>query len=265
MRAALFDALDLRDVTLVGQDWGGLIGLRLVGEHPDRFARVVAANTFLPTGDTAAGRRVPQLAALLAGGRRLRGRLHRRRPAAPPSRSPTTSSRRTTRRSPTTRTRRAHASSRRSCRPAPTIPRRRRTATRGRRCARWTSRSSPPSPTRTRSPRAATRAFQRDVPGCAGQPHTTIEGGGHFLQEDRGERLAQVIAELDRGVVGHRRLRAARRGPRDRANRVALRHRPVRPRALRTAATRSSPPSTRNAPGWTQPTCASASPATSAT
>ncbi len=37
-------------------------------------------------------------------------------------------------------------------------------------------------------------AFQRDVPGCAGQPHTTIEGGGHFLQEDRGERLAQVVA-----------------------------------------------------------------------
>ena len=46
-----FDALDLRDVTLVGQDWGGLIGLRLVAEHPDRFSRVVAANTGLPTGD----------------------------------------------------------------------------------------------------------------------------------------------------------------------------------------------------------------------
>ena len=43
--------LDLRDVTLVCQDWGGLIGLRLVAEHPERFARVVAANTFLPTGD----------------------------------------------------------------------------------------------------------------------------------------------------------------------------------------------------------------------
>src|SRR4030088_1462714 len=51
MRALAFDALDLRNVTLVGQDWGGLIGLRLVAEHPDRFARVVAANTFLPTGD----------------------------------------------------------------------------------------------------------------------------------------------------------------------------------------------------------------------
>ena len=55
MRSPLFDALDLRDVTFVGQDWGGLVGLRLVGEHPDRFARVVAANTFLPTGDTPPG------------------------------------------------------------------------------------------------------------------------------------------------------------------------------------------------------------------
>ena len=49
-RAALFDELDLRDVTLLGQDWGGLVGLRLVAANPDRFARVVAANTGLPTG-----------------------------------------------------------------------------------------------------------------------------------------------------------------------------------------------------------------------
>ena len=55
MRSLLFDRLDLSAVTLVCQDWGGLIGLRLVGEHPDRFARVVAANTFLPTGDGTPG------------------------------------------------------------------------------------------------------------------------------------------------------------------------------------------------------------------
>jgi len=52
VRTLALDALDLRDVTLVGQDWGGLSGLRLVAEHPDRFARVVAANTGLPTGDS---------------------------------------------------------------------------------------------------------------------------------------------------------------------------------------------------------------------
>lgn len=44
-------AIGLESITLVCQDWGGLIGLRLVGEHPARFDRVVAANTFLPTGD----------------------------------------------------------------------------------------------------------------------------------------------------------------------------------------------------------------------
>ena len=51
IRALAFDHLDLRGLTLVGQDWGGLIGLRLVAEHPGRFARVVAANTGRPTGD----------------------------------------------------------------------------------------------------------------------------------------------------------------------------------------------------------------------
>src|SRR5262249_30555990 len=51
MRAVLEDVLDLRGVTLVGQDWGGLIGLRLAAEHPERFARIVVANTGLPTGD----------------------------------------------------------------------------------------------------------------------------------------------------------------------------------------------------------------------
>jgi haloalkane dehalogenase len=39
MRALAFDVLDPQRVTLVGQDWGGLIGLRLAAEHPDRFAR----------------------------------------------------------------------------------------------------------------------------------------------------------------------------------------------------------------------------------
>jgi haloalkane dehalogenase len=43
--------LDLRDITLFGQDWGGMIGLRLVASHPDRFERVMVANTGLPTGD----------------------------------------------------------------------------------------------------------------------------------------------------------------------------------------------------------------------
>jgi haloalkane dehalogenase len=51
VRVLIEDVLDLRGITLVGQDWGGLIGLRLAAEHPGRFARIVAANTGLPTGD----------------------------------------------------------------------------------------------------------------------------------------------------------------------------------------------------------------------
>jgi len=40
--------LDLTDITLFCQDWGGVMGLRVVGDLPDLFARVVAANTTLP-------------------------------------------------------------------------------------------------------------------------------------------------------------------------------------------------------------------------
>ncbi len=43
--------LNLRNITLFCQDWGGLIGLRLWAEMPERFARIVVANTALPTGD----------------------------------------------------------------------------------------------------------------------------------------------------------------------------------------------------------------------
>lgn len=51
VRSLVFDVLGLSAITLVGQDWGGLIGLRLVASDPTRFARVVVANTGLPTGD----------------------------------------------------------------------------------------------------------------------------------------------------------------------------------------------------------------------
>ena len=51
IRALVLDELDLHQATVVGQDWGGLIGLRLAAENPSRIARLVAANTGLPTGD----------------------------------------------------------------------------------------------------------------------------------------------------------------------------------------------------------------------
>ena len=47
--------LDLNDISLFIQDWGGLLGLRLVAEDPARFARVMAGSTALPTGDQPMG------------------------------------------------------------------------------------------------------------------------------------------------------------------------------------------------------------------
>jgi len=49
------EALDLRNITLVCQDWGGLLGLQIAGQLPDRFARLVIMNTALPTGEEEVG------------------------------------------------------------------------------------------------------------------------------------------------------------------------------------------------------------------
>ena len=194
MRAALFDALDLHDITLrrpgLGRAHRAATGRRASGSLRTRRDRQhVPAD-----GRHSARRRVPRLAAVLADGRGLRGRVHRRH------RLPHDARRRGDRRVRRAVPRRhlqgrAPASSRCSSRRRPTIPPRPRTARRGRRCARGRSRSSPRSPTRMRSHAAAITSFQRDVPGCAGQPHTTIEGGGHFLQEDKGAELARVIVD----------------------------------------------------------------------
>lgn len=49
---AFIEALDLQEITVVVQDWGGLLGLRIAAEIPHRFARLVILNTFLPTGES---------------------------------------------------------------------------------------------------------------------------------------------------------------------------------------------------------------------
>lgn len=48
--ATWLEELDIRDINMFCQDWGGLIGLRLLAAQPDRFARLVVSNTGLPTG-----------------------------------------------------------------------------------------------------------------------------------------------------------------------------------------------------------------------
>jgi len=191
MRAALFDALDLRGVVLVCQDWGGLIGLRLVGEHPDRFARIVAANTFLPTGDTPPGdaflgwQRFSQTVDDFAVGFIVSSGCHTTpEPAvsaaydAPfPDDSYKAGARKFPLLVPTSPDDPASAANRAAWETLRA----------------WTKPFLTAFSDQDAITRGGDRAFQRDVPGCAGQPHTTIEGGGHFLQEDKGEALAAAI------------------------------------------------------------------------
>lgn len=70
LREALFDQLDLRELTLVCHDWGGAIGLPLLARHPGRFRRVVATNTGLSTGEEDLGPGWPLMAAWLQSSQR---------------------------------------------------------------------------------------------------------------------------------------------------------------------------------------------------
>jgi haloalkane dehalogenase len=194
MREALFDRLDLSGLTLVAQDWGGLIGLRLVAEHPDRFARVVAANTMLPTGDHDPGEAflawqrysqetpVFHVGGIVKGG--CRTELSPEVIAAYDAPFPDDSYKEGARQFPAL---------------VPTSPDD--PAAPANRAA-WDELRRFDKPVLTafsdQDPitRGGERVLQSQIPGAAGQPHTTIEGGGHFLQEDRGPELARVVADF---------------------------------------------------------------------
>src|SRR5690348_7423882 len=196
IRAFAFDALGLAGVTLVGQDWGGLIGLRLVAEHPDRFARVVAANTGLPTGDQPMPdvwlrfREVVRTAPTLSVSRLVQSGCQTA--LAPevlaayeaPFPDP------------------AYAAAVRAMPnlvPAtPDDP-----ASEANRAA-WRQLSTWDKPFLVafsdRDPVTGGMApiLKCVIPGAAGLEHPVIAGAGHFLQEDAGERLGTVIADLIR-------------------------------------------------------------------
>lgn len=194
MRAALFDQLDLGDITLVCQDWGGLIGLRLVGEHPDRFARVVAANTFLPTGDRDPGeafrtwrdfsQRVETFPTGFIVNSGCTTDLAPEVIAAYDAPFPDETFKEGARQFPTL----VPASP-----DDPAAPANR---------AAWEVLSRFDRPflcafgDSDPITAGADRVLREQIPGAAGQPHVTIEGGGHFIQEDRGPELARVIVEF---------------------------------------------------------------------
>ncbi|HEY8216467.1 MAG TPA: haloalkane dehalogenase [Acidimicrobiia bacterium] len=188
------EAVDLRDATFVGQDWGGLIGLRLVTAQPDRFARVVAANTFLPTGDRPPGdaflawQRFSQETPDFAVGKIVNGGcLTDLGPdviAAYDAPFPDDTYKEGARQFPVLVPTSPHDPAARANRAAWDVLR---TWTKPFLCA-----FSDKDPITG----GADRVLRAKIPGCACQPHTTIAGAAHFLQEDRGEELARVVVDF---------------------------------------------------------------------
>ncbi|MGI8694544.1 MAG: haloalkane dehalogenase [Geodermatophilaceae bacterium] len=195
-RALVFDHLDLSEATLVGQDWGGLIGLRLAAENPGRFARLVAANTLLPSGDEPMPdiwwdfRRAVERARTLDISRVVQGGC--RTQLSPEVRASYDAP------FPTEQHKVAARAFPLLVPTAPTDP-----ASTANRSA-WAALSTSDTPvlvafsdsdpiTGHWSP-----VLQQAFPGARGREHPVIAGAGHFLQEDAGPELARHVVEFVR-------------------------------------------------------------------
>jgi haloalkane dehalogenase len=187
---SLVEALDLHDVTLVGQDWGSLIGLRLAAENESRFSRIVIANGFLPTARQAVPaafrvwRAFARYAPVLPVGRivasgcvtKLTPEVRRAYDAPFPSRAYKAGARSFPALVPTRED-------------DPAVPANR---------AAWDALGRWEKPFLTLFGKndpilgRADAPLQAHVPGAKGQPHERF-WGGHFVQEDRGDHLADAI------------------------------------------------------------------------
>lgn len=182
---------ELQNITLVAQDWGSLIGLRLVAEHPERFSRVVIANGFLPTGDAppplafklwqAFARWSPlfPISAIVRAG--CKQGFGRKVAAAYDAPFPV---------------RRAKAGTRAFPRLVPTRPDD--PSAEANRAAweklrRWDKPFLTAFATGDPIFGKLDKVLQQEIPGARHQPHCRIRGAGHFIQEDQGEELARVV------------------------------------------------------------------------
>lgn len=186
--------LDLRQITLVCQDWGGLIGLRLWAEMPDRFARVVVANTALPTGDQPLGeafaswRQFSQETPEFRAGRIVYGgtvtKLSEAEVAAYDAPFPDDRYKAGARQFPMLVPDRPDDPEAEPNRLA------------------WGVIRTLQTPVLTafgaddRVMAGVDRVFQQACPGAAGQAHVTLPGAGHFLQEDVPRELVDVVLEF---------------------------------------------------------------------
>lgn len=191
---ALIENLDLRNITLVCQDWGGLIGLRVAAENSWRFSRIVAANTFLPTGDEKIPKAfklwlaMSQATPIFPVGKivkmgcktKLSKEIVAAYDAPFPDKTYKTAARVFPTLVPITPDNPASAANRKA----------------------WEVLRNWEKPFLTAFSdgdpitRGADKILQKLIPGAKGQNHTTIKGAGHFLQEDKGEELAQVVVDF---------------------------------------------------------------------
>jgi haloalkane dehalogenase len=194
IRALAFDVLDLRKVTLVGQDWGGLIGLRLAAEHPDRFSRLVVANTGLPTGDIP----MPEIWWRFREAIQSQPRIDVGWFVQSGCRRPMSNAVRAAYDAPFPDDRYC-AAPRAMPGLVPTAPDD--PAAAANRAA-WAALSASTTPMLVAfsdgDPITGAMApiLQRQMPGAQGIDHPVIGGAGHFLQEDAGEELAGHIVEF---------------------------------------------------------------------
>jgi len=188
------DATQLHDINLLCQDWGGLLGLRLVGEHPERFARVVASNTFLPTGEPPPppaffawrelSQTMPEFPAAKIVQMGCTTPLDERVLAAYDAPFPDERFKAGARQFPTL----VPASP-----DDPAAPANRKA---------WEGLERFERPflcafgNKDPITKGGDKALAARIPGARDRKHVTIEGAGHFLQEDRGEELGRVVAEF---------------------------------------------------------------------
>jgi haloalkane dehalogenase len=190
----VFDHLDLRAMTFFGQDWGGLIGLRLLTAQPDRYARVVLGNSGLPTGEGKpsdaflAWQKFSQetpdfpVGGIINGGctTDLAADVIAAYDAPFPDDTFKAGARIFPSFVPTSGNDPESANNK----------------------AAWTVLEQFTKPfllaysDRDPITKGGDGPFRAKVPGAQDQPHTTIEGAGHFLQEDNGPDLAAVINDF---------------------------------------------------------------------
>jgi haloalkane dehalogenase len=188
------DALKLENITLFCQDWGGLIGLRLVAERPERFARVIAANTFLPTGDHPPGEAFLNWREFAQTSENFRissivnsGCVHplpadvRKAYDAPfPEESLKAGARMFPLLVPI----------------QPDDPEALNNREAWQDLRQWKKPFLTAFSDTDPITRGGDRVFQKLIPGCQGMPHVTVANAGHFLQEDNPKQLVGIIREF---------------------------------------------------------------------